>query len=168
MKERKRLVHFKYEHLIALSPVCNVVIGLWFICLLFKLFMYVVCIRCNIFLVKFSLGCCYGFSITCQTLICLIAPTYPGLSQGIYLSFWSLKGFSLVMFGSWIFRWTIPLSRSTRCIFFAIFCYIQDISHRIILSCICVKDKTIPGRAVIKFRNLWPNPFLPWFYMIVT
>ena len=23
-------------------------------------------------------------------------------------------------------------------------------------------------RAVIKSRNLWPNPFLPWFYMIVT
>jgi len=69
-----------------------------------QLFMYVVCIRCNIFLVKFSLGCCYGFSITCQTLIRLINPTYPGLSQGIYLSFWSLKGFSLVMFGSWIFR----------------------------------------------------------------
>jgi len=27
--------------------------------------------------------------------------------------------------------------------------------------CICVKNKTIPGSAVIKFRNLWPNPFLP-------
>ena len=45
-------------------------------------------------------------------------------------------------------------------IFFTIFCYILGISHRIILSCKCVKNKTIPGRAVIKFRNLWPNPFL--------
>jgi len=31
--------------------------------------------------------------------------------------------------------------------------------EKIILSCICVKNKTIPGKALNKFRNLSPNPF---------
>ena len=32
--------------------------------------------------------------------------------------------------------------------------------------CICVKNKTITWRAVIKLRKLWPNPLLLWFYML--